>query len=77
MEGKLAMDLARSEAQVVDNQVGLEETRKHLVREALELDQAARAKEVKSKQIAKTDALTKEKAEKELTAKKARQAEMA
>ena len=45
----------------------------HLVREALKLDQAARAKEVKSKQIAKTDVLAKEKAEKELTAKKARE----
>ena len=77
MEGKLAMDMARSEAQVVDNQMGLEETRKHLVKEALQLDQAARAKEVKSKQTAKIEAVAKEKAEKELKANNARQAEMA
>jgi hypothetical protein len=44
------------------------------VREALKLDQEARDREVKSRQIAKTYALAKEKAEKELTAKKAREA---
>jgi hypothetical protein len=55
-ESRIAMDLARSEAQVVENQEGLEETRKHLVREALKIEQEARDREVKSRQIAKTDA---------------------
>ena len=53
--------------------MGLEVTRKHMVKEALQLDQAAKAKDVKSKQTAKIEAVAKEKAEKELTAKKARE----
>jgi hypothetical protein len=48
-----------------------------MVKEALQLDQAARAKEVKSKQTAKIEAVAKEKAEKELKANNARQAETA
>jgi hypothetical protein len=75
MEDKLAMDMARSAAQVVDNQMGLEETRKHMVKEALQLDQAARAKEVKSKQTAMIEAVAKEKAEKELKANRLRRPE--
>ena len=73
-EGRIAMDLARSAAPVVEDLEGLEETRKQLVREALKHEQEARDREVKSRQIAKADALAKETAEKELTAKKAKEA---
>jgi hypothetical protein len=70
-EGRITMDLARSAAPVVEDLEGLEETRKKLVRDTLKREQEVKDTEVKNRQTARIDALAKDKAATELTAKKA------
>jgi hypothetical protein len=72
-EGRLAMNQARSDAQVLAVQEGLEESRLQLVRDTLKQEQADLAKKVKDRQIAKIDAAAKEKVAKELKAKLAKE----
>jgi vacuolar-type H+-ATPase subunit I/STV1 len=71
VEAKLAMDMARSADLVAESHGSLEETRKIMVKDAIQLEKAARAKEVKSRQ----EAVAREKADKELKAHNARLAE--
>ena len=59
---------------MVEDQEGLQETRKQLLRNTLKHEQEARDREVKSRQIARIDALAKETAATELTSKKAKEA---
>ena len=62
-EGRLAMDQARSDAQVLADQEGLEESRLKLVRDTLKQEQAAKDKQVKDRQIARIDAVARDKTE--------------
>jgi hypothetical protein len=73
-EGRLAMEQARSDAQELAVQEGLEESRLKLVRATLKQEQVDLAKKVKDRQIAKIDAAAKDKLAKELKAKLAKDA---
>ena len=73
-EGRIAMDQARGEAPVLEDLEGLEESRRKLVRDTLKREQEVKDREVKERQNARIDALAKDKAAKELTAKKAKEA---